>query len=548
MRRALLRGIEIPISSFLLAGACLLAAGLVFSAPSVQAQRLPLSTSTGGTLSPTPSRPFTLHDVVRTTLDEGTAIRTGEEQLHAAQGRLRAATGAFDVELNASVSSGIENTLFEKAQRQQLDDSKINRERSSYEVGLSKQFRSGLLVRSSVSTSRTDAISHAGAPTLRKGANLSLRYPLMRGRSQTVAAAEADAARRSQQASRLSLKNTAARSLRDAANAYWDYRAAHRQLRVLRGSEKRARVLLTETKALVEAEERPASTLNQLRANVADAVAQRTEAEQALREARRRVGLAMGIPPEQIRSLPVPTDSFPKVADTLNLPAQKRVVERALEGRADLRSASAREKAAQSRLEAQRSAVKPRLDLQIGLEYAALSDERGMSVFQHAPPFGQSTVGGPTGSIQLTYSLPVGNHTARGRLAEQKAIYLQRQITSNDLVRRAKSGAAVALDELRSSRTSVKKAREAVSYYRAAVEDERKKLRQGMSTLLDVTTLEDRLTSALSTLIASQTRYAKALVRLRYEAGTLLLPGSRKKIVGRARAQAERLRKPLSAN
>lgn len=520
---------------------CVLASMLVGLAPGTQAQHLPRPDRGGEAPTDVLQKPLTLKTAVRTTLRAGTDIRTGGEQMHAAKGQLRTAAGAFDVEVNASASSQLENTLYEQAQRQQLGVSKANRGRSTYELGLSKQFRSGLVMQTSVSASRTDPFTHSSAPVLQKEARLAVRYPLMRGRSRSVDAAEEDAARRSFQASRLALQHTTAESLMEVTLAYWDYRAAHRRLRVVRGSEERARTLLEETRALVEEGERPESTLNRLRANVADNVSGRTDAEQELREARRRMGLAMGISSERIHSLAAPAEPFPAVSDSLELPSRSRVLETVLDDRADVRSASVREEAAQSLLEARRSAVEPRLDLQADVGYSALSDGGGLSVVQHTPSFGGSDASGPSVSVGLSYTFPIGNDAARGRLAQQRATYRQRQIASDNLVRRAKSGVTIALDMLRSSRVSVRQARKAVQFYRVAVKDERRKLRHGMSTLLDVTTMEDRLTSARSSLIASQTRYAKALVQLRFEMGMLLLSGSREELIRRADAQAKRL-------
>ena len=65
-------------------------------------------------------------------------------------------------------------------------------------------------------------------------------------------------------------------------------------------------------------------------------------------------------------------------------------------------------------------------------------------------------------------------------------------------------------------------AREAVRLYRSAVASEQQKLRLGMSTFFDVLFVEDELSNALLSEVSAQARYAEALVRLRFETGTLL--------------------------
>jgi hypothetical protein len=64
--------------------------------------------------------------------------------------------------------------------------------------------------------------------------------------------------------------------------------------------------------------------------------------------------------------------------------------------------------------------------------------------------------------------------------------------------------------------------REAAGLYGSAVEDERQKLQLGLSTIIDLVLIEDRLTRTLLDEVSAMLSYAEALARLRFETGTLI--------------------------
>jgi outer membrane protein TolC len=74
------------------------------------------------------------------------------------------------------------------------------------------------------------------------------------------------------------------------------------------------------------------------------------------------------------------------------------------------------------------------------------------------------------------------------------------------------------------SAAELKKAHESVLVYQTAVEKERLKLKLGESTIIDLIDVDDRLTTAMETEVSARLSYAKALVQLRFETGTILSP------------------------
>jgi outer membrane protein TolC len=458
-----------------------------------------------------------LNDAVRLALEKGYALRLQQEQLQISEGQVLAAAGTFDPSLDASFQGG-------RSETPQLttDGTTLLRNGSgTYRVGLSKQYRSGLLVSPGVQLTRTDFLTSSVAPQINTRASLLMRLPLLRGRGANLAAAGEAAARTAFMADEWNLQHTASESVLQVAVAYWGYVAAFKSAHIFQASEERARRLLQETEALVAGGERPAAELDQLGASLADRISARINAEQRLFEARQQLGLAMGLPFEQFDTLPMPTEDFPPLDAVQNVPLTPEAFYRqALDQRADLRSATRQEEASHILLAAFQNETRPQLDLQLDLGYTGLS--QGGRITEYLPPVGQNDRSGTNAFVALVYSLPAGNNRAQGQHLQQEAAYRQAHLVAEDLTRQIRSGVAVVVAALQRSIEEVQRSHEAVQLYQTAVAHEQKKVQLGMATLFDVTLVEERLTSALLTEVSARSRYAQALVRLRHETGTLI--------------------------
>src|SRR5205807_508015 len=89
-----------------------------------------------------------------------------------------------------------------------------------------------------------------------------------------------------------------------------------------------------------------------------------------------------------------------------------------------------------------------------------------------------SAVGGgqaPNGNVGLTYSFPGDNLTARGALRQATAVTRQSELQGRDLARNISATVVVAVESVRSAILRVKKARESVESFRAALAGEREK-------------------------------------------------------------------------
>jgi outer membrane protein TolC len=81
-----------------------------------------------------------------------------------------------------------------------------------------------------------------------------------------------------------------------------------------------------------------------------------------------------------------------------------------------------------------------------------------------------------------------------------------------------------AVGGVRNAALQLQRAREAVASSQAALEGEREKYRLGVGQLVDVLTMEDRLTTAEQNQVTAELGYALALTQLRFATGSIVEP------------------------
>ncbi|MEA2562621.1 MAG: hypothetical protein QOH06_4125 [Acidobacteriota bacterium] len=443
-------------------------------------------------------------------LEHDPNLSIGEAQLRSSRGFLLSARGSFDPVLSTSVTESETSTPLDEA---------LSRERSvlGNTVGVSKRFRSGLLIQPEVGLLRTtDEGPSANVGTV----SFQIRQPLLRGRGRAATAAPELSAEREVVASELELRQTTALRTFAIVSQYWQTRAAVLNLEILRASEQSARELLETTRRLIEADVQPAAELVQVEANLVAQETSRIGGERLLFQSRQDLGREIGLEPASIAALPPPTDPFP-VVRTAEVPAtaeEGRFISSALERRADLRAARERRQGIEVLVRAAGNALKPQLDLVFTPSYSGLVQGSEASSF-FSPLF--RNVPGASSSLSMILSWPTLNSRARGDLAQIEASREQAFLQEDLVVRQIGADVPTALDAVRRGAEQLERAAEAVRLFEQAVINEEKKLRAGSSTLLDVISQRDRLTSARQSQVSAHLALAVALARLRFETGTL---------------------------
>lgn len=352
--------------------------------------------------------------------------------------------------------------------------------------------------------------------TFRLGTNLTL--PLMRGRGGDSVAAGERAARIDRGIAELDAQHELSVSVLETAFAYWDLRAAQHSVLIATESVQKQEQIVKATRDLIAADELPQSEGARTDAAVARAQARQRDAERRLVEARVALAIVMGIAATADEAtLPMARDPFPAA------PAQGTVKDAVPAGidpganRPDIVAAARNEDAS---LVLERAATvnqRARLDLTGNIFYTAL-DERTISD-------AVDRWVGPSTNVNLDYEKPLGNNSARGRLAQAQADVAQARIATIDLKRQNQLQIVRLVNSIEEAAERVRLAQSAVDSYTKLVEAEIERFRIREATLIDTILTETQLADARLQVVTAQRDLARLLAELRYETGTLIVDG-----------------------
>lgn len=477
--------------------------------------------------SQTPRATLTLQQALETTLLHPQA-RIGEQQILASRGVQREASGIFDPLYSSGVQQSFAPTPLSTAQ--QVSDGSGSPKAAftnltTFNGGASQLYRSGVTAGPIVELdrSRDRLLNAAGINQSRLAYQVTI--PLLRNRGPDVVAARETAAGVQVQASVLDLNQTYTDLLASTAASYWGLVGALRLAAVAASSEERGRMLLQNVQDLIQADRIPRSDLNQVRANLADRTAGRIEAEQQVVVARQQLALAMGVPPEQIATVPDPAEGFP---ETIPAPANdadsvRRYIVLALSQRADYLAAQKRVEAQRKLLPPATNAFRPAIDLTFSAGYSGLREGLYPNSYLASLVYGVhglDAVGG------VRYEFAPRNNAAAGALAQVESAIRQAELLADTSARAISSEVVVSLEGVRNAGLRLAKAHESVEAFQAALDGEREKYRLGFGSLVDILTTEDRLTTSLIVEVQARLEAAVELARLRHATGTLVEPNA----------------------
>jgi outer membrane protein TolC len=238
----------------------------------------------------------------------------------------------------------------------------------------------------------------------------------------------------------------------------------------------------------------------------------------------------MGMDGSRLSSNVVCRDDFPAVPNTKALGSLEleALVRLAMSLRSDYRAQEWVESAREAFLNGVKGKMAPQVDLRLKAAYAGYKDGAGPDPFFRS--FGDN-VPGASVSVQIQALWPFSNSTMRGILTQAKSQLEQARWEKEKLTRQIRSDLMVAWSQLKNKIAVLEEARLAGEKYRTSLSSERKKYLLGMSTLVNVLTVENQLTRAQLNLVVAQTEVATALVALRYQTGTILFQEGEKTTV-----------------
>jgi outer membrane protein len=472
-----------------------------------------------------------LLEAVQSTLLNHPLLHSQEAQVEISRGLREQAAGQFDLVKQGAFGQDRVTTPLTVGQKEQnaafdIQNSSQISNLTSYSVSSTKLFRNGVSIRPGLQLSRsTDNLFNSGGSNI-STASLLISVPLLRGRGTKVVAAQEEAAKTEIDASLYDLNQLMAQLMSSAATSYWNLVAARKALAIAKESEARGRVVLENVQALVAADHAPRNDLNEATANLALRVSNRIASEQFAITAQEQLALDMGISADQmVATVPDPTDDFPRAEQQALLSdspqALQYYLEQALSNRADYLASQRRIAGSEILATAARNRLLPQLNLNLATGYSGLQEGVNTNDFFAASLAG---VRGPNATIGFTYSFPGKNQSGHGAFRQVQAQSRQSQMLGRESARNISAQVVTAVGAVRSAILRAKNVRESVEAYQAALTGEREKYKAGMGSIVNVLTVEDKLTGAMSDQVQAQLGYALALTQFRFATGTLIAP------------------------
>ncbi len=472
-----------------------------------------------------------LLEAVQHTIAKQPNILLDDWQVKVNEGLWQIQRGTFNTTVGTSVSNTVTHTPLNRYYRNYYGTSETVERVTEYSVDISKEFRSGVEFTPNVTVSSTEDLA-LHLTTTRKTetfatVSFDIKIPLLRERGRAANAADEMSAKILTEASRYDLNYTTSQSILTTVNEYWNTVAAMDNLEIAGKAESRAGYMLDQTKILVDAGEQPASDIDKLVANLHAKTSSRINKTQSLFEARQTLGLAMGLRFDEIVATPLPSEPLLNIddADLNKMPIAQDLIDIGLERRADLIALKKEQESANVLMVGAHKNLKPQLDLDLSAGYIGFNENtrRQRNFKQYASSINEREAG-LNFSAMFSLEWPVLNDYRRGTYVRREAQNERAMISTNNLNRQIVSKVVVAMSDVIQSAAELKKAHESVLVYQTAVEKERLKLRLGESTIIDLIDVDDRLTTAMQTEVSARLSYAKALVQLRFETGTILSP------------------------
>ncbi|MDP7039094.1 MAG: TolC family protein [Myxococcota bacterium] len=477
-----------------------------------------------------PAAELELLTAVQTTLLKEPGIALKRQNMIYANALYQSASSVFDTTLSLEADYSRSDTPLDRISKSSYENinSSIADSRT-LRLGLEKTFRQGLTLSPGMQITRSENLlagtgDNIFVPPITNRATLSINFvqPLLRGAGAKSVAAHERSTQYSAMASKAEFEFLLSQKVLATTRAFWGYYAAFERVGMLKKTEKRAEQLTRETQILIDAAEWPAADIQQTKASLAQKKKNRIRAEQSLLAARHRLAMAMGLDFSDFDDFGQASRRYPEIRTDMDnlLREADKLADFAIKHRKDFLAKSFMLKSAQiSVLAAERNRL-PELNLTGSLGYSGIEEGAKVQKFGDAL---YTDIPGMNGSVNLVFNWPIENRFYDAAYLQSRALVEENKITLKDAERQIRSEVKLAISEVVSSAAEVQAADFSAKSFDIAVVNEKKKLKAGLSTLIDLIQMENNAISARLSLISALENYADTLAQLRYQLGSLIL-------------------------
>lgn len=453
---------------------------------------------------------LTLEKAIENTLKLQADIITSKLDSDASKSAYAGAGGAFDHVLSSNAEIASAETPLGAIEKQTYNSDKLTSDTETYAVKLSKLTRSGIRVETSASVFRQNDVPYNQPTQATSSIGVAINFPLfdllMENKNSTN--------------EKIALENSRARvddycfqastSVYQTIAAYWNYFAAYERLLVYKKSEENIQKMLSDFEKLVEAKERPRADANQIRANLAMKQGLVVSGERDLSTLGYQLATSMGVSIDETALSP-PRGKWVRLDNPGKLSADM-YIQNAYKNRFDIKSLERVVHSAELMLDMARRGMKPDLDVYVSADYSDKGRDVSADVVSNAR----------TVKAGILFSTPIERSFGKSDVAQKEIALRQWKINFANAKRKAALDVTSSLNELKQNLKAYEFSVETVNLYQEALTVEEKKLKLGMSTVIDVINTRENYQNALIAKIEGLRLVAVSLAGVAYSSGGMI--------------------------
>lgn len=349
----------------------------------------------------------------------------------------------------------------------------------------------------------------------------TIEQPLLRGFFYNPDYANELSARYDVEAAKYNLIQVIAKQIHDVVQAYWNLSTAKEIYQIEQTKKTSLYDLAITSKKLIEGGEMAATELDQQFAEIYREEKNLILAEQVVYDNLNHLLFLMGDGPQSLcLNIPQLTlEAYPCIIANKPPLCVNHITKIAVMNRPDLRALEWQIGGAGILLKSAQFGLLPELNVQVGgtfLNYALNKKAR--------PFFGAANSDLPEKdlSLQVNLSVPFSNDEALGAYRQSYEQNRQLIYQSEKLIEDIRLSVATAIRNHFALIEQIENAKKAVKWYEITLEDEKRKLIQGLSTIFIVVDFENRLSNERIDLVQTQNALAQNLVDILFLTGTLI--------------------------
>lgn len=467
-----------------------------------------------------PPRSLSLMEAVALTLKNQLDIKLAIEEINFSQGVLQQSAGPFDPIVKADETATI-----------RLDDQNWSTPQKTHHTGYdahvlasaSKKTRLGTIYSLDIDLERLyDPALFPFHEMYTKLITFRVVQPLLRGFRYGIDTMVEKANQAELEATYYDTLQIISQRIYDTTFAYWEMSAAKKTQEILLDTVKRFEKIIADTKRLIQEDQLAKADIVQPQAQLATKLIDLQTSQQAFFRTFEDLKFAMNVVEEipcakeeqlitdEFKDQPFSEEEFNKISCYL--------LERAANSRFDIIANQKRKIAAEYLVKGAENETYPQLDLFGGAAYKNYSAHvRASTGGNNRGPAEKDII------VGINFSMPFYNDRARGLLKQQLARESQLQLQRHQLIQSSLRDLRTALKNQIRLANNLKEALEAVKENHLLVENERKKIQAGFSTIFFLIDFENRLTDSLIQQVLIYKQFYQNIALIRFLSATLFM-------------------------